>query len=201
MAGKRFLVLDDEPGIRRILVRLVRPHGEPVEAASARDADRLFSQQAGDGSWKGFIVDQRLPDGSGVDVLRRGRLKNPQTPALVLTGCPDADIANIAYDLRAGYLAKPVSRARIERFLREAASVLPRLERMIDSWVLRYQLSSATVDILRRLSLGQNRKTIAAERGTSVRTIDAQLADLFRRVGTNSEIEILARLLRDVAGG
>jgi ActR/RegA family two-component response regulator len=108
------LLVEDDPGAARALVRLVREHCEVSLAATASEA----REQLASGSlWRAFILDDGLPDGSGVDLLVEWRPVYPDTPALVLTGCTHARVINAVFDARADYLVKPAEAQRVLRFL------------------------------------------------------------------------------------
>ena len=156
MARGRFLVLDDESMLADRLARLVRRHGEVTVAATAREADRLLAMDVG---WRGFIFDIRLPDGSGLGVLARARPRHPTTPALVISGYLEPKLVNVAYDLDAAYVVKPVLPARITRFVTRAAHV-ETVVRAVHSWVSKYDLSGAEADVLLRAASGQSREAI-----------------------------------------
>jgi two-component system KDP operon response regulator KdpE len=77
----RVLVVEDEEPIRRLLRTTLEAEGYAVcEAASARAADAL----AGNRRIDVFLVDLGLPDGSGVDLIRRLRSWT-RRPVLVLS--------------------------------------------------------------------------------------------------------------------
>jgi DNA-binding NarL/FixJ family response regulator len=125
--GAHFLVVDDDPVVARNLSRVVERFGAVVVAGSVSAARAILDSRV---RWSGFVIDLGLPDGSGFDIVRAVRRTMPDAPAMVLTGQLDASFVNEAHDLRVHYVVKPVERARIERFCREAsgspgASVIP----------------------------------------------------------------------------
>ncbi len=74
-ARRTVLVVDDEPGIRRALGRLLRHHGYEVTAVeTAEEAVPLLADQA-----LGVVVcDVRLPGMSGIELLSRVRASAPE---------------------------------------------------------------------------------------------------------------------------
>ena len=116
MASKRILVLDDEPNIgsslRMILERegyavtVVRSIAEAKAAALAADA---------------LLLDVRLPDGSGIDLLRHLRERDCAAPAIMISG--HGTIAEAVEATRAGafdFLEKPLGRDRVLLSLKNA---------------------------------------------------------------------------------
>ena len=80
---KRILVVEDDPHLQAIMVRLLTKAG--LDAVAADRGDRAFSileQQ----SFNVLLLDQGLPDMTGVELLRRLRASKMRTPALMVTG-------------------------------------------------------------------------------------------------------------------
>ena len=196
LPGARFLLVEDDQVVQRLLARIMREHSECVGAATFKDALALLC----DGStWTGFVFDVQLSDGSGLDLLAQARATHPITPAIVLTGHAEKSVVNAAYDLRARCVIKPVVAERIEHFLTDAASLDWRLERELEKWVGRYTLSVAEADLLRRAALGEGNSTIAAGRRTSQHTVKNQVKTLLAKTGDDSLLLAAVRFLRDVA--
>lgn len=106
------LVVDDEPGIRTALRANFLRHGWRVEAAcGAREAIRHLQGQAFDL----VITDMRMPDGSGIDVMRAARNSSTATAVILLTAygsVPDA--VNAMRDGALDYLTKPIPFDRLQ---------------------------------------------------------------------------------------
>ncbi len=120
-AGCKLLVIDDEPDLRTLYeLTLVREGYEidtagTVEAALARLAES---------SYDAVITDMRLPDGSGLDLLRHLEETGRNEKALVITAYGSAE--NAVEALKAGaydYLTKPVD---LKQFRLAVASALGR---------------------------------------------------------------------------
>jgi DNA-binding NarL/FixJ family response regulator len=195
MREPRFLVVEDDPAVRRALARIIRSYGDPVSVSTVREGSALVA----DGSrWSGMFIDVGLPDGSGLDVLAWARASHNRAPAMVLTAWTEAETINAAFDMRAHYVVKPFAVERIKRFLADATSVASRLEPAFRAWVASYDLSEAEADVLWRSALGASRSSIASARDTSELTIKKQVANLLRRTGDGSLHAAVERLLRDV---
>ena len=101
------LVVDDEPGIRTALRANFLRYGWNVEVASGvREATRQL-----DGKEFDLVVtDMRMPDGTGIDVMRSAREVSPEIAVILLTAygsVPDA--VNAMRDGALDYLTKPIS--------------------------------------------------------------------------------------------
>lgn len=110
LRGRRVLVVDDEPYIRKILVFKLRTAGLlPREAADGEAALCAARAEAPDA----ILLDVSLsPELSGFDVLRRLKedLRTASIPVVLLTGCSRPD--ERATGLRLGaarFLTKPFS--------------------------------------------------------------------------------------------
>jgi two-component system, NtrC family, response regulator PilR len=102
----RLLVIDDEPDLCTLYELTLLREGYSVETAGNVD-DALHALQ--DGTFDLVITDMRLPDGSGLDVLRYLETHQRDEKVMVITAFGSAESAVEA--LRAGaydYLTKPV---------------------------------------------------------------------------------------------
>ncbi len=100
-----FIVEDDEP-LRQRMARALEARGFDVRvAASLKDADTLLAHDTPE-----FVVlDLRMPDGNGLDLIPRLKQADPETRIIVLTGY--GSIATAMEAVRRGatdYLTKPV---------------------------------------------------------------------------------------------
>src|SRR5262244_1959337 len=104
---ERILVVDDEKMIRWSLGEALRGWGfEPVEAATASAALAAFESEP----FAAFLLDINLPDGSGLDVLRKLRQREPDAVIIMITAnvLVDETIAALrggAYD----FIGKPIN--------------------------------------------------------------------------------------------
>jgi two-component system, cell cycle sensor histidine kinase and response regulator CckA len=79
------LVIDDEPVVRKVACQTLREAGYTcLEAESALAA--LEQLQSHRQQLDGMIVDIRLPDMSGLNLVRLARIHRPGTPALFISG-------------------------------------------------------------------------------------------------------------------
>lgn len=101
------MVVDDEPGIRTALRANFLRHGWHVETASGvADAIRRLDQR----DFDLIVTDIRMPDGSGMEVMRAARKVSPATAVILLTAygsVPDA--VKAMRDGALDYLTKPIS--------------------------------------------------------------------------------------------
>jgi len=101
----RILVVDDEASMRQLMEIALSKEGYQVTAAeSAGKARELFGER----SFDLVISDIKLPDLSGVEVLRQVRQTAPDTPVIMITAYASTDTAVEALRLGAyDYITKP----------------------------------------------------------------------------------------------
>lgn len=101
----RALIVDDEQNIRKVLNVLLKEKGVAIyEASSVIDANRLIK----DNYFDIAIIDLRLSDGSGIDILRTIKEQNLETVVLIITAFASTETAIAAMKLGAyDYVTKP----------------------------------------------------------------------------------------------
>jgi len=101
----KVLVVDDDPSLRKTLSDILRVKGYEVAAAGTgaegvAEAERAFVNVA--------LIDLKLPDISGIEVMGRIKLATPLTEAIILTGHAALETAIEATNKGAfSYLLKP----------------------------------------------------------------------------------------------
>lgn len=121
------LVVDDDPEIRRLLSRFLAEQGFRVAAAGSR-AD--FDERMAEGHFDLVILDVMLPDGSGLDICRGLRSRNPDICIILVTALKEEVDRIVGLELGADdYIGKPFSPrelvARIRAVLRRAGETAP----------------------------------------------------------------------------
>lgn len=123
------LVVDDEKDIRKFLVRCLEPIGiEILQAENIQTAREQIQRHSPDI----LIVDVRLPDGNGLEILKFARRVNPACAVFMLTAFDDSRIAVEA--IRSGatdYLLKPVDVDTIQHKIQQAIEFIE-LKRQIE---------------------------------------------------------------------
>jgi DNA-binding NtrC family response regulator len=119
------MVVDDEPGIRTALCANFFRHGWRVETASCvREAIRHLEGKAFDL----VVTDIRMPDGTGMEVMRSTRQLSPGTAVILLTAY--GSVPGAVSAMRDGafdYLTKPIS---FDQLQATAARVMHRARHM-----------------------------------------------------------------------
>ena len=118
------IVVDDEPGILEVVERLARRIGfEVVACAGGMQALAELSTRHADMA----LVDLRMPDLGGLDVIRAIRDMDPRCQSVLMTGFATVESAVEAIKLGASdYLSKPLDLSRLERLLTDTREELER---------------------------------------------------------------------------
>lgn len=105
IANPRVLVIDDEPVVIKSCDRVLTNEGIDVEGVtSGRDGlDRAESNQ-----FDVILLDLKMPDMNGMEVLRRIKQAKPEVTVIIITGFPSVDTAIEAFRLGViDYVPKP----------------------------------------------------------------------------------------------
>lgn len=115
--GKRILVIDDEPQIRRLIKVSLSVHSYEVhEASNAQEGFSKITQVRPDL----VILDLGLPDLDGIDVLTSVR-ESSKIPVIVLTAREHENDKILAFDLGADdYVTKPFGMGELLARIRNA---------------------------------------------------------------------------------
>lgn len=115
--GPVLLVVDDEPDFLSTYRRLLGRDGIAVVTAATR-AEALRALDAG--RFDAVVTDLRLPDGTGLDIVRAACGDGRYTPVIVVSGIPDRHTRQDA--LAAGavaFFAKPFDAAALAARVRD----------------------------------------------------------------------------------
>ena len=135
------LAVDDEPGMLALIERFARPAGFTV-VSDTRAGDAIA--RIGDVAPDVALVDLRMPELSGLDVLRAIRSVQPQCQVILMTAHAAVDSAIEAVKLGAlDYLSKPLDFDRLRQLLRQVT----------DGLTTRANLLSAERETAHRLEL------------------------------------------------
>ncbi|MEJ5299464.1 MAG: sigma-54 dependent transcriptional regulator [Thermodesulforhabdaceae bacterium] len=114
----RVLLVDDEPSIRKLAEKELSGENKIITTSgSADEAVKLMSQR----NFDVVILDMRLPDGDGLDLLLKIKEDSPNTEVIILTGHGTIDSAVKAMKMGAyDYVTKPFSLEYLELLIERA---------------------------------------------------------------------------------
>ncbi len=200
----RVLVVDDHPVVRHGLMAILRWEQDIElvgEASDGTEAVRLILEQQPDV----VLLDLRLPQLSGVEVMRRVKGHAPTTRFLVLTTYDTDEYIVPALAAGAeGYLLKDtepdeLSRA-IHALMQGGAALEPRVAALVLEQLSQEEssegLSEREMDVLRLLPSGSSNKIIAIQLGLSENTVKSHISHIFAKLGVQSRAEAVSTAMQ-----
>jgi FixJ family two-component response regulator len=183
-------VVDDDDSFRRALTRLLRASGHEVRSYSSA-GEFLLAQPANTPGC--VLLDVRMPGPSGLDLQEALRTLSDALPIIFLTGHGDIPISVRA--MKAGavdFLTKPVQQQVLLNAVRNALARdgERRKDRERDG-TLRAHFETLTPRERAVFTLVTAGKAIAAELGTSERTVKAHRAQVMEKFQVTSLAELV----------
>lgn len=186
-------VVDDDASLRTAVMRLLRAAGYQVCGYSSAGEFLLARPEAAPGC---VVLDVDMPGPSGLDLQTAFEGRDDALPIIFLTG--HGDIPMSVRAMKAGavdFLTKPVDREALLSAVRNALA-LDAANRMARDRVgiLRSRFGSLTSReraVFTRVVAGKLNKQIAAELGTSERTVKAHRARVMEKMQVTSLAELV----------
>lgn len=139
MMKRRVLLVDDEEGVLQVCEAALRQLAG-VEVATESSSRRAIERLAAEG-FDLLVSDIRMPEVTGLELLRAARQTDPNLAAIILTGFPSVESAVESMKLGAvDYLVKPFS---IEQFQAAVRSQLEGSRLREENRLLRRQMERA----------------------------------------------------------
>jgi DNA-binding NarL/FixJ family response regulator len=201
----KILIVDDHALVRRGLNYVVKegfPDAEVVEAESSAVA---LEALRGGGAADLALVDVRMPDLDGLELLRAVRSEWPDMPVIMLSTYENAPYVKRALaDGAAGYLLKDATPEDLAQAIKVARSgsgnvLSPRvIQNLFEDQETsggtparrnEYSLTQRENDILALLSEGRSNRDIAQRLYLSEKTVKAHLAAIFRKLGVTNRTQ------------
>lgn len=188
----RVLVVEDDPMVRG-WVRLALEETEfriVGEASTAEEALALVQRRLPDV----LLVDYRLPDGRGTEVVRHLRRRGVAAPALLMTAKAEPGFNEAVREAGAqGTVLKTGSVHELEAALRDVlggdAPFDPRHPRRKAG---QGALSPRERDVLTLVAAGRTNSEIADELGVGAETVKTLVARVFAKLGVRRRAEAVA---------
>lgn len=206
-AGKRLLVVDDHPILRRGLTALIDLEpGLCIHAAVGTRAAALASLRESQPDLA--IIDLSLGDEDGLDLIKEMKLRYPKVPSLALSMHDEAIYAERALNSGAlGYVTKQqldeTVLSAIHRVLAGETYISETLQRRLAERYLRgrtietgspvHALSDRELQVFRLIGQGRTTRQIAATLSRSVKTIESHLEHIKNKLGIQSAAELAQR--------
>ncbi|MEP6475780.1 MAG: response regulator transcription factor [Actinomycetota bacterium] len=199
----RILIVDDHALVRRGMSYVVKegfPDADVSEAGSAAAALVILRAEKVDMA----LVDVRMPDLDGLDLLRTMKAEWPDIPVIMLSTYENAPYVKRALsDGASGYLLKDATPEDLSQAINVAMSgsgnvLSPRvIQNLFDDAESNshnarrseFSLTQRENDILGLLSEGRSNRDIAQGLFLSEKTVKAHLAAIFRKLGVTNRTQ------------
>jgi DNA-binding NarL/FixJ family response regulator len=204
----RILIVDDHALVRRGMAYVVKegfPDADVVEAESAAAALEHLNRT---GEIDLALVDVRMPDQDGLELLRALKAERAEMPVIMLSTYDNAPYVKRALaDGAAGYLLKDATPEDLAQAINVAMSgsgnvLSPRvIQNLFEEHEAssrdhgsngrrgEYSLTQREHDILALLAEGRSNREIAGRLYLSEKTVKAHLAAIFRKLGVTNRTQ------------
>lgn len=197
----RVLIVDDHAVVRngmRLMLSAVGDIEVAGEATSVREAIGVAERQAFDVA----LIDIGLPDGNGLDLLKRLRAQRPEMAVLILSMYAEDLYAIRAFKLgAAGYLTKNCATETLVAAIRKAAdggkflspAVMERFASMLEGEraLTHEALSDRELDVLKQLALGHSLVEIGRTLHLSPTTVSSYRTRVLEKMGMKTNAELI----------
>jgi two-component system response regulator FixJ len=190
-------IIDDDEGLRESLAFLLRSASLEVRSFESAKAflDKLPHAMPGC-----VITDVRMPDMSGIELLRRLKELKISVPVIVITGHGDIALAVEAMKMGAAdFFEKPFDDALLVASVRAALRQREdQTKRGAERAEIEHRISTLShreKDVLAGLIEGRANKQIAFDLGISPRTVEIYRANLMNKMHADSLSDLVRMAL------
>lgn len=147
------------------------------------------------------LIDLRLPDGSGLDLLKRLQIESPQTVCVITTVMgDDSDVVAALSHGAQGYLLKEHNAAMLTHQLQQISHGIPALSPVIARRIMSHfrdtgpattesSLTPRETDVLTLIARGLRNNEVSEELGLTENTVAGYIKDIYRKLGISSRAE------------
>jgi YesN/AraC family two-component response regulator len=119
---RRVLIVEDDLTFRQLIALALDETYDILHASTAAEALRIVDDEA----VAAIVLDFRLPDATGLDVLAGVKAARPEVPVIVITGYGSESVCASAFKLGAwDYFSKPMNVLDVVESVRRALSAPP----------------------------------------------------------------------------
>jgi DNA-binding NarL/FixJ family response regulator len=204
----KILIVDDHALVRRGMHYVVKEGFPDAEVTEAESAAAALEHVNGGAEIDLALVDVRMPDLDGLELLRALKADRPELPVIMLSTYDNAPYVKRALaDGAAGYLLKDATPEDLSQAINVALSgsgnvLSPRvIQNLFEEHEAsgkdqasngrrgEYNLTQREHDILALLAEGRANREIAQRLYLSEKTVKAHLAAIFRKLGVTNRTQ------------
>lgn len=196
----RILLADDHPMILTALEALLRETDFAIASTASSCGEALEASERSD--WDVLMLDLKMPDGSGMEVLRRLHQRGDRRPVVLVTaGIDDPELAEALVLGAAGLFLKNSDPALLLSCLEAVAGggrwIDPELQPAAEALDKRRPrkplLSPRERELVALVRKGLRNREIAEQLGVTEGTVKVYLHGIFDKVGVASRTELAIR--------
>ena len=196
----RVMSVDDHPLLREGIAALVNSQPDMVlaaQAATGAEAIQVFRQQLPDVT----LLDLRLPDMSGIDILIAIRSEFAEARIIMLTTFEgDVEVQRALQAGARGYLLKNMPPTELLDVIRHVHAGKKRIPPEIASQLLEHMsdevLTEREIEVLREVADGNRNRDIAKRLFISEETVKVHIKHIMEKLGATDRTQAVAIGLR-----
>jgi len=181
----KVLIVDDHPMVREGLAGILSRFEITISgvAATGQNALRMFSATRPDVT----LLDLRLPDQNGLDVLKSILKLDPNARVVILTTSQaDANIYDAISLGASGYLLKGIEGGSLAQQIRHVAgggkAIAPEALERLTRYIGAKKVSEREIEVLRLIALGKSNKEISQRLDIAVDTVKMHVKNLLQKL-------------------
>ena len=206
--GKRILIADDHPAIRKGVKLILENEYSEVEFGEASNAAEVF-RKVKEKDWDILILDMDMPGRNGLEVLKQLKDEKADIPVLIFSMHPEEQVAIRAIKSGAsGYLAKDSADTELTKAVQLilsgrkyitptlAEQLAAQLENPLDKSPQQL-LSDREYETLLLIAKGKTVSQIAKELSLGVPTVSTYRARILEKMGMKNNAELINYAIRN----
>ena len=196
----KVLSVDDHPLLREGLAAIINSQDDlemVAQAASGREALQLFRQHVPDVT----LMDLRMPDGSGIDVVSAIVAEFPDARIVMLTTFEgDVEIQRSLAAGARGYLLKTTPPAELVEVIRQVHAGKKRIPQEVAAQLAEHiadeRLTIREIDVLQHVASGNRNRDIAEQLFISEETVKVHVKHIMEKLGARDRTSAVAIAVR-----
>ena len=196
----RVFSVDDHPLLREGIAAIINNQPDMLlvaQAATGGEAIQLFLQHRPDVT----LLDLRLPDMSGIDVLIAIRSESPEARVVMLTTFEgDVDIRRSLEAGARGYMLKNMPPKELVEAIRQVHAGKKSIPAEVAAHLVDYfgddALTEREIDVLRHLAGGNRNRDIAEQLFISEETVKVHVKHIMEKLGASDRTQAVAIAVR-----